>query len=324
VPEPDAASSLDARSVGERIERLLDASAASGPLARERSEELIRLVADLYGAGLERVLELAYDAGALSDDLLDALADDELVAGLLLVHGLHPYAVEERVARALDKVRPYMGTHGGDVELIEVTDEGVARLRMLGSCDGCASSAVTLDLAVKDAVEAAAPEIVRIEVVEDTPAKSSSGLISVDSLSARLRSEDTDSDGASVGGPVWEPIGRLDDLPPSPLWTTTVGGLDIVICRIGTALYAYRDGCASCDASLATASVEKRLGTVGSAVLTCPGCRTHFDVRRAGVGIDDETLHLEPLPLLDRDGTIEIAVPNSSRPSAAAKSPVPA
>ncbi len=78
---PDATSSVDARSVGERIERLLDASAASGPMVGERAEELVRLVVELYGAGLERVLELAYEAGALSDDLLDALADDDLVSG---------------------------------------------------------------------------------------------------------------------------------------------------------------------------------------------------------------------------------------------------
>jgi Fe-S cluster biogenesis protein NfuA/nitrite reductase/ring-hydroxylating ferredoxin subunit len=303
MPEP--ASSPDVRSVGERIERLLDASAASGPLVRERAEELLRLVAELYGAGLERVLELAYDAGALSDDLLESLADDELVCGLLLVHGLHPYPVEERVARALDKVRPYMGTHGGDVELIEVTDEGVARLRMLGSCDGCASSAVTLDLAVKDAVEAAAPEILRIEVVEDKPGQASvSGVIPVESLTARLRHE------AGGGSPQWESIGRLEDLPAVPLRALTVGGLDLIIARIGDSLYAYRDSCPSCASGLGGATVEKRLGQPGSALLTCPACRAHFDVRRAGVGIDDESVHLEPLPLLERDGVIEIAVPS--------------
>jgi Fe-S cluster biogenesis protein NfuA/nitrite reductase/ring-hydroxylating ferredoxin subunit len=303
MPEP--ASSPDARSVGERIERLLDASAASGPLVRERAEELLRLVADLYGAGLERLLELTYDAGGLSDELLESLVDDELVSGLLLVHGLHPYPVEERVTRALDKVRPYMGTHGGDVELIDVTDDGVARLRMLGSCDGCASSAVTLDLAVKDAVEAAAPEIVRIEVVEEKPEKASaSGLISVESLSARLRQD------GRVGSPQWASIGRLDDLPLVPLWALTVGGLDLIIARIGDSLYAYRDSCPSCASGLASATVEKRLGQPGSALLTCPTCRAHFDVRRAGVGIEDENMHLEPLPLLERDGVIEVAVPN--------------
>lgn len=191
-PEP----SFDARAAGERIERLLDAAAASGPLARERAEDLVRLVAEMYGAGLERVLELAYDAGALSDELLDQLAADDLVGSLLLVHGLHPYAVEERVARALDHVRPYLGTHGGDVELIGVTDDGVVRLRMLGSCDGCASSAVTLDVAVKDAIEAAAPEIIRIDVVEDTAAPLVPALISVDSLTSRLHQ--TNSSGAAV------------------------------------------------------------------------------------------------------------------------------
>ncbi|MCW2623142.1 MAG: hypothetical protein JWL64_2744, partial [Frankiales bacterium] len=65
---------LDPAACGERIEQLLDASGAAGPLARERSEELVRLVVALYGAGLERLLEIAYDAGALDDDLLDALA----------------------------------------------------------------------------------------------------------------------------------------------------------------------------------------------------------------------------------------------------------
>ena len=141
TPLPDPAAT------GERIERLLEASAAAGPIARERAEELVRLVVELYGAGLERVLELAYDAGALDDDLLASLAGDELVSSLLLVHGLHPYGVEERVQRALDDVRPYLGSHGGDVALLEVTDEGVVRLELLGSCDGCASSAVTLELA---------------------------------------------------------------------------------------------------------------------------------------------------------------------------------
>ena len=62
------------------------------------------------------------------------------MAGLLLVHGLHPYDVQTRVARALDSVRPYLGSHGGDVELLGVDAEGVVTLRMLGNCDGCPSS----------------------------------------------------------------------------------------------------------------------------------------------------------------------------------------
>ena len=98
VPSP---AEQDWRAAGERIDTLLDASSAGGIVARERAEELVRLVADLYGAGLERVLEIMHDRGQLDDDTLDALAGDDLVASLLLVHGLHPYGVGTRVERAL-------------------------------------------------------------------------------------------------------------------------------------------------------------------------------------------------------------------------------
>ena len=184
----------DLRTTGERIDGLIEAlaTAPQGPptpaapaRAREQAEELVRAVTDLYGAGLERLLEIAYDSGRLDDELLGLLADDELVASLLLVHGLHPYDVRTRVEQALDSVRPYLGSHGGDVELLDVSDEGVVQLRLLGSCDGCPSSSVTLELAVQDAIEAAAPEIVSIEV--DTPSSTTTpGLIPVESLRARL------------------------------------------------------------------------------------------------------------------------------------------
>ena len=165
--EPDASERL--RATGERIDALLDACGAGGVVARERAEELVRLTADLYGAGIERILEIVYDAGRLDDDVLAALAEDDLVASLLLVHGLHPYDVGMRVEQALESVRPYLGSHGGDVELLDVSDEGVVRLRLLGSCDGCPSSSVTLKLAVEGAIEAAAPEVTAIEVEEAAP-----------------------------------------------------------------------------------------------------------------------------------------------------------
>jgi len=179
-------AAVDAASCGERIELLLEASAAAGPVARERAEELVRLVVELYGAGLERLMELAYEAGALSDELLASLAADELVSSLLLVHGLHPYGVEERVEQALEAVRPYLGSHGGDIRLLEVTDDGVVRLEMLGSCDGCGSSAVTLEQSVDGAIRAAAPEIIAIEVDPAEVPKEAGAVISIDQLTSRI------------------------------------------------------------------------------------------------------------------------------------------
>ncbi len=102
--------------------------------------------------------------------LVERLATDDLVASLLLVHGLHPHDVHRRVSDALDRVRPYLGSHGGDVDLLEVVpgerpEDLTVRLAFKGSCKSCPSSAVTLELAVQDAVRAAAPEISSIEVV---------------------------------------------------------------------------------------------------------------------------------------------------------------
>jgi Fe-S cluster biogenesis protein NfuA len=179
---------------GDRIEQLLDGLAAAGPVVRDRAEELVRAVLELHGAGLERLLSIVDSGGALTDDTVRALGEDELVAGLLVLHGLHPEPVARRVATALDGVRPYLVSHGGDVELLEVsTSDGAAvvRLRLLGHCDGCAGSTETLRSAVRTAVTAAAPEVARVEVAEPTapahPAPVTAPVIPVDSLTARLR-----------------------------------------------------------------------------------------------------------------------------------------
>src|SRR6201993_3947247 len=174
------------RTAGDRIQTLLDASASGGAVARQRAEQLVREVTDLYGAGLERMMRLAVSA---NPELAETFADDKLVASLLLVHNLHPHSVQRRVSDALDSVRPYLGSHGGDVHLMEVTDDGVVRLQFAGSCKSCPSSSVTLELAVEDAVRAAAPEIESIEVVA-AEAKSGS-VIPADSLLSRVHASES-------------------------------------------------------------------------------------------------------------------------------------
>ena len=125
---PDSEPAIDLRAVGDRIETLLEASSSGGIVARERAEELVRLLSGLYGAGLLRMMEILDEQGALSDRVLDALIDDDLVASLLLIHDLHPQDVTTRVERALDSVRPYLGSHGGDVQLVGISDDGVSKV----------------------------------------------------------------------------------------------------------------------------------------------------------------------------------------------------
>src|SRR4051794_41263560 len=101
----------------------------------------------MYGEGLSRIVA----AESLP-------VEDDLVAHLLFLHGLHPVPVEERVGRALDEVRPYLLAHGGGVELLGI-DDGVVKLRLDGACNGCPSSAVTPRSAVEGAILRAAPDV---------------------------------------------------------------------------------------------------------------------------------------------------------------------
>jgi Fe-S cluster biogenesis protein NfuA len=163
-----ASTTEDLRKKGERIEALIcELHERAEPRSKELADELLGLVTDLYGAALSRVVELARQK---VPSFVEALAGDELVKSLLLVHGLHPESLEARLEKALERARPLLASHGGGVELLEVdAGAGAVRLRLLGTCDGCPASAVTLRSAVERAVAEEAPEIVTVDV-EEPPA----------------------------------------------------------------------------------------------------------------------------------------------------------
>ena len=269
----------DLRAVGSRIEELLGQIRATGdPGTAELAEEVVRLVVELYGAGLERTVELA------GPQALDRLVEDELVASLLVLHDLHPKDTETRVVEALDQVRPYLGSHAGGVELVGVGTDGVVHLRLEGSCDGCPSSTMTVKLAIERAIEEAAPEVTAVEV-ENLTREKEPQLLQIQPL----RRE-------------WEVVDGLDGLEPGRLTAVEVAGAGVVVCSVGGELYAYRDRCPSCGAGLAgTAALD-------DGVLACGSCRERFDVRLAGRGVDRPELHLVPLPLLAGDGRVRLAV----------------
>jgi Fe-S cluster biogenesis protein NfuA/nitrite reductase/ring-hydroxylating ferredoxin subunit len=300
-PETPADTSQDAqwRTAGDRIQTLLDSCAASGAAAYERAQQLVREVVGLYGAGLERIMQLAQVSGP-GPALAERLATDDLVASLLLVHGLHPHDVHRRVSDALDRVRPYLGSHGGDVDLLEIADgpEGaVVLLAFKGSCKSCPSSAVTLELAVEDAVRAAAPEISSIEVVT-AEATASPAVIPTESLLAHVH-----SNGANTRGPSsWYAVPELAELAPGEVGGFVIGDTTVLACRVEDQTFTYRDHCPVCDGTLAGAELH-------GAQLRCPRCRSHFDVVHAGAGVNvPGGAHLEPLPLLTRDGVLSVAM----------------
>jgi Fe-S cluster biogenesis protein NfuA len=158
---------LDARAFQSRLQRLdallREVEDSADPAAAARTREIVQLVLDLHGTGLERILGHVNTAGESGAAILDACARDDIVSGLLLLHDLHPMDLEARVGRALEQVRPALRSHGGDVELIGVRD-GVVHLQLEGNCHGCPSSAATMKLTIEEAIFAHAPEVASIEV----------------------------------------------------------------------------------------------------------------------------------------------------------------
>jgi Fe-S cluster biogenesis protein NfuA/nitrite reductase/ring-hydroxylating ferredoxin subunit len=275
-----------------RVEHLLgELESLTEPAHRDVALETVQAVLELYGAGLERILDRVGEAQSA------ALAEDQLVGHLLLLHGLHPVSVEERVRQALDGVRPYLGSHGGDVELVGVAD-GVARVRMQGSCEGCPASAMTLKLAIEDAVLKAAPDVERVEAEAEAGAAGPAGspLLQIEVLRPAV------PEGA------WTTVGGLPQLHGGGLLLKDLGGEHVLFLRLedGTP-YAYRPECPGCGGSLEEGTLEAA-GLIG-AELACPGCAHRYDAVRAGRCVDAPDLHLEPVPLLvDDAGLIRVAV----------------
>jgi hypothetical protein len=149
----DGSSDGELRHASRRIEELLDeVKEMAGPLTWRRVEELVERMVDLYGSGLARILaEIARG----DDALLGRLLADELVESLLLLHGLHPVSLEERVERALAELRSRLAVR---IESVGLSAEGGLTLRVFGG-DAAAAERVILR-----ALERAAPDLVAVRI----------------------------------------------------------------------------------------------------------------------------------------------------------------
>jgi Fe-S cluster biogenesis protein NfuA/nitrite reductase/ring-hydroxylating ferredoxin subunit len=283
-----------------RVETLLgEIEALEDPNARQKAAEIVQVLLDLYGEGMARMMETV-SQGEERERTFQAFADDELVSHLLLLHGLHPLAVETRVVRALEEVRPYLQSHGGNVELLGV-EGGVARLRMQGSCDGCPSSAMTLKLAIEEAVQKAAPDLEGIEAEGVAEPKPAPTIVAGPTLRKKEKRQQPQENGAS-----WTIIGGLPQLSGGGLLVKEISGEPVLLVKLENDLYAYRNLCPGCGESLEGGSMK-------GAELGCPGCGRSYDVRRAGRCSDDPQMHLEPIPLLvGEEGLVKIAQPSAA------------
>jgi len=291
----------DIQAVGERVEALLaEFASTSDPATAGRAEELVGLLVEFYGAGLARILEL------LDEQAVTPLLADKMVAGLLVLHDLHPQSTEERVLAALERVRPYLGSHAGDVEYLGLDPDGTVRLRLAGSCDGCPSSALTVKMAIEKGIEDVAPEVTKVEVegvVSEPASPLTAGAVPEGATMLPLLQVSKQPEAPAA---TWVQVDGIEGLGQGQVVPMLVGETAAVVCNVAGSLYAYADRCAVCGSGLTGAELE-------GALLACPGCAQRYNVVRAGRGSSGSDqvagVHLDPLPLLTENGGVRIAVP---------------
>ena len=148
-----------------QIEVLIQEVAAfPDPQVRAKTEELLHALLEMYGASLKRMLEMTDQAEVAGQSLIETFTQDELVGSLMLLYGLHPMGLEERVRQALDKVRP--SVQGGTVELLRI-EQDIAYLQLAGSCHSCAASTGALKQRIESAIYGAAPDLDEIRIEGD-------------------------------------------------------------------------------------------------------------------------------------------------------------
>ena len=280
-----------------RLDALIqDISKFSDPRARATAEELVQTLLDMYGEGLARLLEITAESKASGLELIDTFASDDLLGSLFLLHGLHPVDLETRVMLALDEVRPYLKSHGGNVEFVRLEDN-IAYLRLEGSCHGCPGSTNTLKLAIEEVLYKAAPDLdgLRVEGVTEPPARSGIPVTFV----PPKRNKDAARPVKPTGG--WSIVAGLQPLPPGALKVVTVQEVPLLFMQIAGTYYAYRNRCGDCSAPLDS-------GTLDGTALRCSSCGRSYDVCRAGRCLDAADLFLEAVPLLAEDGGVKVAL----------------
>ncbi|MGA8037062.1 MAG: NifU family protein [Candidatus Acidiferrales bacterium] len=303
----------------ESIEGLVrEMEKVSDPAVQSLSKQLVQSLMDLHGMGLERMLEITHQSGPGGQRIIDDMGRDDLVSSLLLLYGLHPLDLEARVMQALEKSRPYLKSHGGNVELMKVSEDGAVVLKLQGSCHSCPSSAVTLQSTVEQAIYDAAPDVTSIfvdGVVEQKP--KAAGFIPVASLQTNghghaAATGNGHANRSSASAPLkteWEDVFGLEALPPGILRAQDVGGEPVLFCQLNEQLYAYGMTCPGCGQPLEG-------GRLDDAILACPICQQKYDLIHAGRSVDISQLHLQPIPLLKENGRARVAVLSRAQRSA--------
>jgi len=253
--------------------------ALDDPEARNLADDLGGAISEMYADGLARIFAALEGDDPAFVAVRDELAQDGVVASLMLMHDLYPVDLHTRVCQALDDVRPYLASHEGDVELLGI-EGAIAHLKLLGSCDGCGASAATLESAIEEALRDHAPDLEGIRVEGVAPVRN----VTPGSAQAREKT--------------WVPLEGTSEIQRGHMVRASQS---LLVANVAGTLLAYHDFCAGCPASLSG-------GVLLGGTLTCAACGRAYDLPRAGRCKTDSTLQLQPVPLLRGADGVKVSI----------------
>ncbi len=174
----------DDREFQQRVQRIgalvHEIESIADPAVRASTTQLVQLVMEFHGTALDRALEIVADTGAPGIELIAKLGRDSIVSSLLVLHGLHPDALETRVSRAVERLGPKLHRDGAAVQLLDIAD-GAVRIRVTPGEHACGSTTKALQTTVEDAIYEAAPDIASL-TLEGLDGKEASGFVSLSQL----------------------------------------------------------------------------------------------------------------------------------------------
>ncbi|MGI9098640.1 MAG: NifU family protein [Solirubrobacteraceae bacterium] len=272
--------------------------------------ELETLVGTLERDGDERALELLRLMDAIHRPALELLlagnADHPIAAAVLAMYELVPLDERTQIEEALDEIRPYIESHGGGLDLLDV-EGGVVHVRMSGSCHGCAASAMTLRRGVEAKLRERIPwfEDIVAHEPQDAPEQDTPNVLPLLQIDPSPRPPPGDGQLlqiAQLKRPVFADVGPLADLPPGEMTVAHVDDKEILVLNLDGEPYAFRNIC----------PVDGRSpldgGRLTGSVLVCPWHNCAYDAR-SGKRADDEPGQpsLAVVPIAVSDGVLRVA-----------------
>ncbi len=158
-----------------------DLETIADPASRAAAKELVQLLMDLHGTGLERIMELVFQSGESGPRIIDDLGQDQLVSSLLVLYGLHPDELQTRVERKLHQIDSTLHKMGAEAKLVSV-DNGAVRVRARVDGHACGSTRRTVQATLEEAVYEAAPDLASLVIEGLEEPASSGGFIALEKL----------------------------------------------------------------------------------------------------------------------------------------------